>query len=449
MPKNPKSLDEIVYRAELGAVDRRFGRLKVLIPLGIVLSPVIISAGGTAAAVGVGVVALGTVISAWMGSRKDWEGIELALGEESDRPTSPASIKQARKVLWDLTPPEDRPVLAKAFNQGGPVAISTSPAPPAPSNPPPSSISNPPAVLSDAERRYGAILVWGPQGSGKTSFAQGLIQERHAMGHKLIVLNPHAYAGQYPEGATVLGGGKNYQAIDEGLEAIAAMETARYRTYESQGPSSQFEPVTVVLEELTNWGQRAQNAAPAFAAALSDWRKINIKLIAVGHDRTLTALGGASGISKNRDNTLLEIALGIKHAPNGDPVPSFRGTVKRPGQNAVNADFPPAWFKDSIRPQPSPTSPAISPNPSPSRPQTPQNHPQTSTIGDNPQTHPHPQDSPQNCPHCGSDRTVSHGISPNNIPRRKCRECSKTFSSGEPSPASSPNRSTLPDYMGF
>lgn len=449
MPKNAKSLDEIVYRAELGAVDRRFGRLKVLIPLGIVLSPVIVSAGGTAAAVGVGVVALGTVISAWVGSRKDWQGIELALGgDESDRPPSPVALKQARKVLWELTPPEDRPVLAKAFN-GGPVgAIATSPtATASPSNPPPSpaaTASPPSSPLTDAERRYNSILIWGPMGSGKSSFALGLIAERAAMGHKLIILNPHAYAGQYPDGATVLGGGKNYSAIDEGLEAIAAMETARYRVFESQGPGAKFEPITIVMEEITLWGERAKNAAPAFASALSDWRKINLKLIAVGHDRTLAALGGASGISKNRDNSLLEIALGIKHAPNGDPIPSFKGTVKRPGQAAQNADFPEVWFKQSGQPQPlpqpsptaSPTSPSPSPKTSPNPPQPSPNP----TIGDNPHPHPHPPDSPKNCPHCGSDRTVSHGISPNDIPRRKCRDCGKTFNAGgEPSRASSPS----------
>ena len=64
---------------------------------------------------------------------------------------------------------------------------------------------------------YPSVFIYGVPGSGKTTFAQEELNKRLALGHEVIVLDPHVAYGAWPC-CSVIGGGMNYQAINDKLD---------------------------------------------------------------------------------------------------------------------------------------------------------------------------------------------------------------------------------------
>lgn len=175
------------------------------------------------------------------------------------------------------------------------------------------------------------VLIWGEQGSGKSSFARWLVEQRLKMGHQMLVFDPHAAHGHW-QGLKLVGGGMNWEEIDQRMEAVLGeMEEDYLELYETPG----YEPIktTFLVEELTTWARRCSNA-PAFQTAfLGDSRKISKYLISVAHDNTLAATGGSKGYSKSRKNQIIELKLIAKQKPGTDEmVAAGYGELLLPGK---------------------------------------------------------------------------------------------------------------------
>jgi hypothetical protein len=182
---------------------------------------------------------------------------------------------------------------------------------------------------------YPAVLIYGPQGSGKTFLAEEEIKQRKQAGHKVTALDPHAGFNSWRD-CEVVGAGMDYAGIDAELADFAAEVKRRYERIRKE-PNPQFTPWTFVCDEFTNWASRCKASGDFFQAALSDIRKAKMYVIFVSHARTLAGLGDAKGMAATRDAALLEIELLGKIDPvTTEAVPKFEALVKLPGQSQAD-----------------------------------------------------------------------------------------------------------------
>jgi len=182
---------------------------------------------------------------------------------------------------------------------------------------------------------YPAVLIYGPQGSGKTFLAEEEIKERKQAGHKVTALDPHAGFNSWRD-CEVVGAGMDYQAIDAELADFASEVKRRYERIRKE-PNPTFQPWTFVCDEFTNWASRCKASGDFFQAALSDIRKAKMYVIFVSHARTLAGLGDAKGMAATRDAALLEIELLGQIDPiTTEAVPKFEALVKLPGQSQAD-----------------------------------------------------------------------------------------------------------------
>ena len=182
---------------------------------------------------------------------------------------------------------------------------------------------------------YPAVLIYGPQGSGKTFLAEEEIKERKQVGHKVTALDPHAGFNSWRD-CEVVGAGMDYQAIDAELADFASEVKRRYERIRKE-PNPTFQPWTFVCDEFTNWASRCKASGDFFQAGLSDIRKAKMYVIFVSHARTLAGLGDAKGMAATRDAALLEIELLGQIDPiTTEAVPKFEALVKLPGQSQAD-----------------------------------------------------------------------------------------------------------------
>lgn len=177
---------------------------------------------------------------------------------------------------------------------------------------------------------YPNILVWGPQGSGKTSFAEWLVAERLKRGHEVIICDPHREYGQW-EGLRIVGDGMDYEAIDKELVSFTSKIVERYKN-RSKIKGYNPQPITIVCDEFTNWSERCEGAPEFSAQCQTDIRKINLHALFISHDNTNGATGGKRGMAKARKAGQLEIELEAKvHPVTGEASPKLKGKLRYPG----------------------------------------------------------------------------------------------------------------------
>ena len=176
---------------------------------------------------------------------------------------------------------------------------------------------------------YPAVLYYGPQGSGKTFAAEQEVVKRREAGHRIIAIDPHAGFNSW-KGAEVIGAGMDYEAIDAQLAWLATEIKKRYKQIRNE-LNPQFQPLTIVCDEFTNWGSRCKSSADFFQAALSDVRKAQCFILLISHARTLAGLGKAAGFADSRDAGLLEIEFLVNLDVNGKASPRYEALVKLPG----------------------------------------------------------------------------------------------------------------------
>lgn len=196
--------------------------------------------------------------------------------------------------------------------------------------------ASPPLPLLPVQRLTStpALLVFGAQGSGKTTLAHYLIAQRLRAGHEIIVLDPHCPYGHW-QGLEVVGRGMDYAAIDEKLTSLMDEIRSRYERLTTV-PNCKFRPLTIVAEELTNWASRTENIGHFLVACLSDIRKVDMHLLAISHSRTLQGFGNIKGFAAARDAGLTEVELkATSDFETGKARPSFQGWLKFPGDDPV------------------------------------------------------------------------------------------------------------------
>ncbi len=160
----------------------------------------------------------------------------------------------------------------------------------------------------DAAIDYHCLLIWGGQGSGKTTLAGYIIKARKESGHRVLVFDPHAAKNQW-DGLEVVGDGMNYQAIDDCMKWYFEECIRRYKLLRSDGIEAvkQLGKVTIVAEEMTNYTDRCKHSSEFVKACLSDNRKIYLNVIFISHGRTLETLGNSKGMAKTRDDSFFEV----------------------------------------------------------------------------------------------------------------------------------------------
>ncbi|GEM_PF-6107605 len=211
-----------------------------------------------------------------------------------------------------------------------------------------------PELNLDELRHYPSIIIFGAQGSGKTSLARAIATDRQVHDHEIIAFDPHGIQwAQFP----VIGAGMDYgaigsacisfkgevdgrykQALERQKEAIAA----RRPQAEIEKKAYAFASKTIIADEFTNWSDRLDsNVAVEFLRrAWTDTRKIKLHTIFISHANTIEGgLAGARGLSALRDSGCFQIELFTKSVK-GEAVPTGDGLLYRPGQAPVKVRIP-------------------------------------------------------------------------------------------------------------
>lgn len=201
--------------------------------------------------------------------------------------------------------------------------------------------------------KAGALLVCGPQGSGKSTLVGGIIAARLQLGHRVIVFNHHAAYQEYAP-LKVYGAGNKGLSFDEIQEGLVWLKEELERRYEmrSQPPNAsgkwefESEPITVIFEEFSSYSRKLPDPAvmgELMGAFTEEIRKACIFPILTVHSLSARkAGGGVTGIVTELKNNFPRIILGNKPGPDGEGmVPSGFCEVFIPGQmNAKNVKVP-------------------------------------------------------------------------------------------------------------
>jgi hypothetical protein len=253
---------------------------------------------------------------------------DLLTGEEVAHYISTAT-SEARRVI----PPQPQP--QPVIDSGevkvlAPKPVDQKPVESIPSPMPTVSAPLPPEQWTLDLMGYPSILIYGAQGAGKTSTAAWLIGERIKEGHQIKILDPHRSYGQW-DGLECIGDGMDYDAINEELKAFTEEIKARYKA-RAKTPNYNPPKLTLVCDEFTQWAKKCSHSATFFEESLTDIRKINLHVLFISHARTLTGLGGSSGLAATRDAGLLELELEAQVDPvTKEASPKLLGWLKYPG----------------------------------------------------------------------------------------------------------------------
>ena len=157
----------------------------------------------------------------------------------------------------------------------------------------------------------------GAEGCGKTSKARWLCRERIALGHKVYWINPHLNADDKHKllaaGVTIVGGGRDYQAIAEFCTKTVDGENSKLSyEYERYGNElgAKFEPVTFVLDELTNYKDEVGEPIEKFIkASMQEFSKISWHTIYITHNDTLACMGAPNGTANLIKSSVFDLRL--------------------------------------------------------------------------------------------------------------------------------------------
>ena len=186
-------------------------------------------------------------------------------------------------------------------------------------------------------------LVWGGQGSGKTSLTREIAADKLAHNQKVIVLNPHGSASTW-QGMKLIGAGKNYKAVEEFMRTYLALIKQRYQIFEQSGISEDdfLEQLlkaglveSVICEEASSWAANVdQELLHDFTrTGLTESRKVGLPLLIVTHDPSLEFMGLKKGARlRDAGMAIAELEPGIADLDTGFLKATGRGKLQLPGQ---------------------------------------------------------------------------------------------------------------------
>jgi|GEM_PF-6964840 len=157
----------------------------------------------------------------------------------------------------------------------------------------------------------------GAEGCGKTSKARWLCRERIALGHQIYWINPHLNAEDKQKltacGVTIVGGGRDYAAIADFCNKTVNGENSKLSyEYERYGNEvgAKFEPVTFVLDELTNYKDEVGEPIEKFIkASMQEFSKISWHTVYIAHNDTLACMGAPNGTANLIKSSVFDLRL--------------------------------------------------------------------------------------------------------------------------------------------
>ena len=176
-----------------------------------------------------------------------------------------------------------------------------------------------------------ALLIYGGDGSGKTTFSKGLIEKRIKQeSHEVIALDPHGSPNSW-SGCRVVGQGLDFAAIEREIDKVMSLVKQRYEMIANgQALPNSFPHLTVVCEEMTDWSASVKNSH-LLITKMGDYRKVNIHLLMIAHGNSMGQIAAPRGSNEIIQNCLMQLRLFSKPGETGSPIPAFKGTLKHPG----------------------------------------------------------------------------------------------------------------------
>lgn len=283
--------------------------------------------------------------------------------------------EQQRRVLAQLPPVEDVPVLTAATPQAVEVAavpVGTIAAPPVSAqwNPQQWALWN--QLMADCpDLRYALmcklLVVSGPQQTGKSSLASAIAYLRsYLLGWPTVAVTPHR-DGQQLFAGVVVGAGGDFDAIQAFYSDL--VENLR------MGGDRQ----SLVIDELTQYSNGHEELGQSLVrTALSEADKHGIAPILINHARTVSAgFSGIKGMRDLLDNSAIQLTRQYGETPWGEQTRSADVKMARPGQPETILTIP-DWLHLPTLQQHYPlasTSQDLGPSPIPAAP-APQSQPQ-------------------------------------------------------------------------
>jgi hypothetical protein len=210
-----------------------------------------------------------------------------------------------------------------------------------------------PYAWMDTLHKVNCLLIYGQQGAGKTTYVDMEVKARQALGHQILVFDPHREYGAW-EGLEVVGDGMDYEAIDTELANVNSLIKSRYEqraTVEGFNPR----PITIICEEFTDWAVKCQSSDEFFLSSLKDCRKVRIHVIYVAHARTMGVLTKKAGMSVMFENGSTKIEVLGKPDADGGTIPTGFADLyndPRDSKKAVRVAIPNVskedFFEDEI-----------------------------------------------------------------------------------------------------
>ena len=226
--------------------------------------------------------------------------------------------------------------------------------------------------------RLQATLVWGGQGSGKTSAVRAIVVDKVKHNQKIVVLNPHGSKATW-QGVTLIGSGKNYKSVERFLEVYLAQIKKRYQEFDESGLSEDDylhqliaagSVTSIICEEVASW---AVSIDPGLLnqfmkAGLTEARKVGLPIVIVSHDPSLSFINLKEG-ARLRDSgmVIVELEPGIPDEVTGETKSTGKGKLQIPGQKgAISFTFskPAPFIALDPAPPASPGSPTQTGEPS-------------------------------------------------------------------------------------
>jgi hypothetical protein len=158
------------------------------------------------------------------------------------------------------------------------------------------------------------LMIAGRTAAGKTTLASAILAERIQAGDEVLVIDPHDQPRKWFE-VEAVGGGRRFDDILAALDTVVREMDRRYQDYNQGAPTSSFQRLTVLVDEVPAIMDSCLNAQrrvtdprwSLFARKLgSEARKVRISVVLLTQSVLVQDIGINTAMRKN----FSRIALG-------------------------------------------------------------------------------------------------------------------------------------------